>query len=135
MESSVAIGMVFKLMRGKRLTAKELGDDFEVSSRTIYRYVDCLSASGVPIVCISGKNGGLEIDKNFVINDSFLTLEEVQYLLKILKIQEKTPKNQVLIEKINKIYQILWKKHKKLKMQNFFILHFFWLDQLFFWFR
>lgn len=107
MENSVAIGIVFKLMRGKRMTAKELGEIFEVSPRTIYRYVDCLSASGVPIICISGKNGGLEIDKKFVLTDSFLTLEEVQYLLKILKNQEKSKKNQVLIEKINKIYQIL----------------------------
>lgn len=106
MDSSVAIGIVFKLMRGRRVKAKELSEDYEVSVRTIYRYVDYLSASGVPITSYIGKNGGIEIDKDFVIHDDFLTLEEVQYLLKVLKNQEKTAKNSVLIEKINKIYQI-----------------------------
>lgn len=106
MESSVAIGIVFKLMRHNRVKARELSEDFEISVRTVYRYVDVLSACGVPIISFSGKNGGMEIDSNFKIDDNFLTLEEVKYLLKLLKSQEKSVKNNVLIEKINKIYQI-----------------------------
>ena len=106
MESSVAIGIVFKLMRGDRLTAQSLAEDFEVSTRTVYRYVDILCASGIPIFCVNGKNGGIEIDRHFKISENFLTLEEVKYLLILLKKQEKTQKNSVLIEKINKIYQV-----------------------------
>ncbi len=106
MESSVAIGIVFKLMRNNRVKARELSEDFEISIRTVYRYVDILSASGVPIICFSGKNGGMEIDSSFKIDDNFLTLEEVKYLLKLLKSQEKSVKNNILIEKINKIYQL-----------------------------
>ena len=106
MESSVAIGIVFKLMRGDRLTAKSLSEDFEVSTRTIYRYIDILCASGVPIFCINGKNGGIEIDRRYKINENFLTLEEAKQLLILLKKQEKTKQNSILIEKINKIYQV-----------------------------
>lgn len=103
MENSVAIGIVFKLMQGKRVTAKELGERFELSVRTVYRYVDILSASGVPIISFNGKNGGLEIDKSFKLNDNFLTTAETQYLINLLKNQEKNIKNTVLIEKLNKI--------------------------------
>lgn len=103
MENSVAIGIVLKLMRGKRVKAKELSDEFELSVRTIYRYVDTLSASGVPITCFNGKNGGIEIDENFKIDENFLTIDEAQYLINVLKNQEKNAKNSVLIEKINKI--------------------------------
>lgn len=106
MENSVAIGIVFKLMRGNRLTAKTLAEDFEVSTRTIYRYVDTICASGIPLISINGRNGGIEIDEHFKINDNFLTLDEVKRLLILLKSQEKTAENAVLIEKINKIYQI-----------------------------
>lgn len=103
MENSVAIGIVFKLMQGKRVKARELGEYFELSVRTVYRYIDILSASGIPIISFNGKNGGLEIDKSFKLNDNFLTTTETEYLINLLKNQEKNAKNTVLIEKFNKI--------------------------------
>ena len=106
MEMSIAIGMVFKLMRGERVTAKDFADEFEISVRTVYRYIDKISAGGVPLITINGKNGGVEIDKKYKVDANFLTLEEVKYLLKLLKNEKKEAKNQVLAEKINKIYQI-----------------------------
>lgn len=107
MVNSIAVGIVFKLLRGRRVTAKELSLDYEVSIRTIYRYLDIIGASGIPLISFSGKNGGVELDKNFKIDDNFLTLQEVKYLLNLLKKQEKTSQNSILIEKFNKIYQIV----------------------------
>lgn len=105
MENSIAIGIVFKLLSGIRLTAKQISEDYEISTRTVYRYINHISASGIPLISFSGKNGGIEIDKNFVIDKNFFTPSEVDYLLNILKNQEKTQKNTILIEKIDNFFK------------------------------
>ena len=105
MENSIAFGIVLKLMKGKRLTATEIAQEYEISPRTVYRYVDTLCASGVPLITFNGKNGGIEIDNNYVLNQNFLTKDETEYLLNLLKNDKKSIKNCNLIEKIGKIYQ------------------------------
>ncbi len=105
MENSIAIGIVFRLLNGNRITAKQISEDYEVSVRTVYRYIDQISASGIPLVSFSGKNGGIELDNNYVVSKDFFTFQEAQYLLKILKKQEKSVQNSVLIEKITHFFK------------------------------
>ena len=35
---------------GKRMTAKQLAEALEINIRTVYRHIDSLCASGVPII-------------------------------------------------------------------------------------
>jgi predicted DNA-binding transcriptional regulator YafY len=51
-------------MRG-RVSASVLAREFEVSVRTIYRDVDALSASGVPVYAEPGRNGGVALHEGF----------------------------------------------------------------------
>ena len=46
--------IVYLLLDKRQLTAKELADYFEVSTRTIYRDVDILSGGGIPIYMNKG---------------------------------------------------------------------------------
>jgi predicted DNA-binding transcriptional regulator YafY len=55
--------MVLQL-RG-RVSATELAREFEVAVRTIYRDVDALSASGVPIYAETGRNGGIALHQGY----------------------------------------------------------------------
>ena len=41
--------IVYILLDKKQVTAKELAEHFEVSTRTIYRDVETLSGAGIPI--------------------------------------------------------------------------------------
>jgi biotin operon repressor len=43
---------------GMRMTAKQLAETLEINIRTVYRHIDALCASGVPIIEESGHNGG-----------------------------------------------------------------------------
>ncbi|MEK5031588.1 HTH domain-containing protein [Paenibacillus sp. FSL R7-0302] len=49
----------------QKLTAAQIADSLEISVRTVYRYIDALGASGVPVVAESGHDGGVYILDSF----------------------------------------------------------------------
>ncbi len=69
------------MMRQGTVTAAELAERFEVSVRTIYRDMDTLSAAGIPIYAKKGKNGGICLTEQFVLNKMLLTKDEQQEIL------------------------------------------------------
>ena len=69
------------MMRQGTVTAAELAERFEVSVRTIYRDMDTLSAAGIPVYAKKGKNGGICLTEQFVLNKMLLTKDEQQEIL------------------------------------------------------
>lgn len=67
--------MVYILINRKRITARELATHFEVSKRTILRYIDILSKAGIPIYTAQGRGGGIFIQDNFL--SLFITLSNL----------------------------------------------------------
>lgn len=68
--------IVYLLLEKKQITAKELAEHFEVSTRTVYRDVETLSASGIPIYMSKGKGGGISLLPEFVLNKTVITENE-----------------------------------------------------------
>ena len=68
--------MVYILMDRKRMTAKELSDHFEVSQRTIYRDIEILNCSGIPVSANKGKGGGIGLIDDFLLNKSAFSEQE-----------------------------------------------------------
>lgn len=68
--------IIYILLDKKRVTAKELAEHFEVSTRTIYRDVDVLSGAGIPIYASKGKGGGISLLERYVLNASLFTINE-----------------------------------------------------------
>lgn len=85
MKIAVLMGIMLELLTNEKTTAKSLSEKFEVSQRTIYRYLDTLCQSGVPIISFLGKKGGFLISKNLRLNNLFLTKEEIDELLILCK--------------------------------------------------
>ena len=79
------VAMIYLLLERKRMTAKELAEHFEVSTRTVYRDVEALSQSGIPIYASKGQGGGISLTEQFVLNKSVLTVEERQGVLSALQ--------------------------------------------------
>lgn len=75
------LGMIYILMCHGTVTAAELAERFEVSVRTIYRDMDTLSAAGIPIYAKKGKNGGICLTEQFVLDKMLLTKGEQQEIL------------------------------------------------------
>lgn len=98
--------IVYILMQKKKITAKELADKFEVSTRTIYRDIETLSRANIPIYAIKGKDGGIGLLDEYVLNKSILTEEEQNQILCALqgmkKIVGKDEKD--ILEKLSIIF-------------------------------
>lgn len=73
--------IVYILLNKKIVTAEELANKFEVSTRTIYRDIDTLCSSGIPIYTIKGKGGGISLVESFILNKSILSENEQDEIL------------------------------------------------------
>ncbi|TXK85296.1 YafY family protein [Paenibacillus sp. N3.4] len=68
------LSILWLLKSQKRVTAKQLADKLEINIRTVYRYIDALCASGVPIISDSGHHGGYSLLGEF--RDSPLVFDQ-----------------------------------------------------------
>ncbi len=85
MQESRLFKIVYHLLNKGQATAPELAEKFEVSVRTIYRDVDALSGAGIPIFAEAGRNGGIHLMNDFVLDRSVLSEEEKQEILTALQ--------------------------------------------------
>lgn len=81
MRADRLIAMLALLQVRGRMTARELAAELEVSTRTIYRDLDALSAAGVPVYTELGRNGGCALLEGYNSGLARLTEPEVQALL------------------------------------------------------
>lgn len=85
MQESRLFKIVYHLLEKGQTTAPELAEKFEVSVRTIYRDVDALSEAGIPIYTETGRNGGIHLLDDFVLNKALLSEKEKQEILSSLQ--------------------------------------------------
>ena len=85
MSQSRLFELVYHLLEHGQTPAPVLAEKFEVSVRTIYRDVDALSAAGVPVYTLPGRNGGVALMDRYVLNKATLSEEEQVQLLTALK--------------------------------------------------
>ena len=67
---------VYILIDKKRVTAKEMSKRFGVSTRTVYRWMEALSLSGVPVYSLKGRGGGIAISEKFAMDNTVLSEDE-----------------------------------------------------------
>ncbi|MBQ8762067.1 MAG: HTH domain-containing protein [Clostridia bacterium] len=85
MTIAIMLGIIWELLQHKKITAKQIAAKYEISPRSVYRYIDALSSSGFPVITFVGKNGGISLEPDFVINNDYFSKEELNFLLKIIE--------------------------------------------------
>ena len=76
---------VYILIDKKQSTASEMAKHFGVSTRTIYRWIDALSVSGVPVYSLKGRGGGIAISDKYALDNRILSEDERLAIVSSLK--------------------------------------------------
>lgn len=99
------LSILWLLKTRKQMTAKELAEELEISIRTVYRYIDALCASGVPIISDAGHNGGYSLLNEFTKTPLFFNLDEQKALVHAAKLAKDAgyPFSETLDDAISKL--------------------------------
>lgn len=99
--------ITIRLLNRGTVTAKELAERFEVSTRTIYRDIDVLSSAGVPVFTNKGNGGGISLLENYSLNKTLISEHESESLLLALKTLQATkyPEIDVILDKIGAVFK------------------------------
>jgi predicted DNA-binding transcriptional regulator YafY len=79
------LSIVVLLLGRERMKAEELAKRFEVTARTIYRDLDAINASGIPIVAYPGPGGGYCIDPDYTIDRRLFGFDDLRAIVAALK--------------------------------------------------
>ena len=85
MQNDILFGILITLLTNKKCTARELATKYEMSVRTIYRYLDTLNQAGVPLISYAGANGGIAIADNFKLDKTYFSQSEYDRIIASLK--------------------------------------------------
>ncbi len=108
MQESRLFKIIYYLLDKGSATARELAERFEVSVRTIYRDIDVLSGAGIPVYTETGRNGGIYLLSDFILDKTIISAQEKQEILSSLQglavINSEHKKD--IMEKLSALFQI-----------------------------
>ena len=101
------IEIITILLNKKTVTAASLAERFGVSQRTIYRDIDQLSSSGVPVYTSKGLNVGISIMENYSLNRTMLSDSDKDLILFALNSLRSTKHPEVgsVLEKLGAVFE------------------------------
>jgi predicted DNA-binding transcriptional regulator YafY len=101
------VAMTTILLNKGMITAKELAERFEVSTRTIYRDIEVLAAAGVPVYATKGNGGGIALMEGFALDRAVLTSRESESVLLALQTLRavKYPEVDLILNKLGALFK------------------------------
>ena len=104
MKTDRVLNILYYLNRYKKVSAKKLSEEFEVSQRTVYRDLDILENMGIPIERKQGVDGGISIIETFKLENINFSNSELSRIISILSNHYyKDSKTKLSIEKLKNI--------------------------------
>ena len=116
------------LLNEKDVTAKKLAKHFEISVRTVYRDIEALMFAGIPIYSERGKNGGIRLMEDYVMDRALISdkdQNEILYALQSLKALNYPDNNKILSKlkvKTRSMYPLCIRHAKATCAQLIFLL-------------
>ena len=103
MKSQIILEMLFILLRERKVRAVDLANRFEISVRSVYRYVDELTVAGVPIDLQRGAGGGITISDAYKLPRGFMTREEYGRAIEAIRAMNEQLRDETLSSVISKL--------------------------------
>lgn len=103
MKFEIMLRILFELLSKKCIKAQYLADKYEVSVRSIHRYINCLELAGVPIYTLRGNQGGFAIIDTYKLSSTFMTVSEFEQVINALSAITEGLPNKELTNVISKL--------------------------------
>lgn len=103
MKFEIMLEILFDLLSKKCVKATYLAQRYEVSVRSIYRYISALEGAGVPIYTLRGSHGGFAIVDTYKFSSTFMTIKEFESTINALTAITDSVPDRVLNNAINKL--------------------------------
>ena len=100
MKDYLIFAIFIYLIKNKKTTARNIAHEFEISTRSVYRYIDSLSLLGMPVITKLGKGGGIEVVGDFYLENMAIPKKDKQILFEYIT-RKDVPQN--IKEILNKI--------------------------------
>lgn len=75
------LAILWMLKQGRKITATEIAERLEIHVRTVYRHIDALCASGVPVISEAGHHGGFSLLQPLAEDPLFFDADEQRALV------------------------------------------------------
>ncbi len=118
MKFEIMLKILFELLSKRCVKASYLAREYEVSVRSIHRYVNALEMAGVPIYSIRGNNGGFAIVDTYRLNSTFMTESEFTQTINTLSAITESVPNKVLSSAVKKLQSIIKNEYSGLKISS-----------------
>ncbi|MCM1438433.1 MAG: YafY family transcriptional regulator [Roseburia sp.] len=103
MKYQTMIKMLMLLTSRRKVTAKEIAERFEISVRSVYRYVEELNVAGVPVDVVRGRYGGIFIADTFKLPSGYFTRGEYAATVNALTAMLSTVEDDELVSALEKL--------------------------------
>ncbi|MGN0804503.1 MAG: helix-turn-helix transcriptional regulator [Candidatus Coproplasma sp.] len=113
MKYQIMIKMLNMLSSRLKITAREVAERFEISQRSVYRYVEELNVAGVPVDVVRGRYGGIFIADTYRLPMGYFTKGEYSATENALQAMS----TQIADENINTALEKLRSRHKEEKRE------------------
>ena len=103
MKYQIMIKMLMLLTSRRKVTAAEIADRFEISVRSVYRYVEELNVAGVPLDVVRGRSGGIYIADTFKLPSGYFTRGEYAATVNALTAMSSSVDDEDIISALEKL--------------------------------
>ena len=118
MKYELMLEILFELLAKKTVTARYLAEKFEVSVRSIYRYLNCIEMAGIPIYTNRGNGGGISIVDTFKLTSTFMTVNEFEQTISALNGINQNLPNKTITNVINKLKSLMKNEFTQLNLSS-----------------
>lgn len=76
MKYQIMLNILTQLLSKRKLTAREIAERYEISVRSVYRYIEELNVCGIPVDVARGRYGGISVADTYKLPSGYFTRDE-----------------------------------------------------------
>ncbi|MCD7728796.1 MAG: YafY family transcriptional regulator [Clostridia bacterium] len=118
MKYQIMIKMLMLLLSRRKVCAKEIASRYDISVRSVYRYIDELIVAGIPIDVSRGRYGGISIADTFRLPAGFFTRGEYSAAINALKAMASQVSDENILSALEKLQRQIKSENRELTVSG-----------------